>query len=526
MSTADFRVRGNVVAQGVGISYYSGSINAALGFVGNLTGSATSLTTPRTVSLTGDATASGSFDGSANLSLAAVLANSGVSAGSYGSSTQVVQFTANVKGLVTAASNVAIAFPVTTVAGRTGAIALTQADVSGTVASSTLGAANGVATLDSGGKVPTNQLPASVLGGLNFQGTWNASTNTPTLVSNVGTKGFYYVVATAGNTTINGNTNWTVGDQISFNGTTWDQIQGGSADVSSVFGRVGAIVMNSADVTTALGFTPYNATNPSNYISGNQSITFSGDATGTGTTAVSLTLANSGITAGTYSKITFNAKGIATGFSALLASDIPSLDWTKITTGKPTTLTGYGIVMTSGDVTTALGFTPITAAGAPVQSVAGRTGAVVLTSTDVGLSNVTNVSQVNKAGDTMTGALSAPGLTSTSGVNLGSTVIQKDLTPATSSTAGTKTLDSFSTSTFRSAKYTVQISQGTNFEALELLVVHDGTNSPVVEYARVTAGSDTAVTFDAVIAAGTLTLSYVQPAISTTVKAYRSSLAI
>ncbi len=28
---------------------------------------------------------------------------------------------------------------------------------------------------------------------------------------------------------------------------------------------------------------------------------------------------------------------------ALLASDIPTLDWSKITTGKPTTLAGYGI---------------------------------------------------------------------------------------------------------------------------------------------------------------------------------------
>jgi hypothetical protein len=41
-----------------------------------------------------------------------------------------------------------------------------------------------------------------------------------------------------------------------------------SAPVSSVFGRIGAVVMNSADVTSALGFTPYNATNPAGYITG------------------------------------------------------------------------------------------------------------------------------------------------------------------------------------------------------------------------------------------------------------------
>jgi len=47
--------------------------------------------------------------------------------------------------------------------------------------------------------------------------------------------------------------------------------------------------------------------------------------------------------AGTATKVTFNSKGLITRAATLLASDIPSLDWTKITTGKPTTLSGYGI---------------------------------------------------------------------------------------------------------------------------------------------------------------------------------------
>ena len=54
------------------------------------------------------------------------------------------------------------------------------------------------------------------------------------------------------------------------------------------------------------------------------------------------TLANV-VTAGTGTKVTYNAKGLVTGSSSLAASDIPSLDWSKITSGKPTTLAGYGI---------------------------------------------------------------------------------------------------------------------------------------------------------------------------------------
>ncbi|MEN9925184.1 MAG: hypothetical protein RL268_1310 [Pseudomonadota bacterium] len=93
-------------------------------------GSATKLATPRTFSITGDGTGSASFDGSANASIALTLANSGATAGTYGSATQVGQVAVDAKGRVTAASNVAITFPVTSVAGRTGAITITTSDVS------------------------------------------------------------------------------------------------------------------------------------------------------------------------------------------------------------------------------------------------------------------------------------------------------------------------------------------------------------------------------------------------------------
>ena len=66
------------------------------------------------------------------------------------------------------------------------------------------------------------------------------------------------------------------------------------------------------DISTALGYTPYNASNPANYISTNLPITLSGDATGTGTTAINVTLATSGVTPGTYSKVTVDAKGRVT----------------------------------------------------------------------------------------------------------------------------------------------------------------------------------------------------------------------
>jgi len=67
-----------------------------------------------------------------------------------------------------------------------------------------------------------------------YQGTWNASTNSPTIVSSVGTAGYYYVVATAGNTTINGVTGWVVGDWIAFNGSIWQKVPGASTGTVTI----------------------------------------------------------------------------------------------------------------------------------------------------------------------------------------------------------------------------------------------------------------------------------------------------
>jgi hypothetical protein len=78
----------------------------------NTTGSAATLTTGRTISLTGDVTyTSGSFNGSANVTGTATLANSGATAGTYGSSTDIPQIVVDVKGRITSVSNVAVSIP-------------------------------------------------------------------------------------------------------------------------------------------------------------------------------------------------------------------------------------------------------------------------------------------------------------------------------------------------------------------------------------------------------------------------------
>jgi hypothetical protein len=83
------------------------------------------------------------------------------------------------------------------------------------------GAVSGLATLDINGKIPAVQLTN---GALEYQGTWNASSNAPGLASGLGTLGNFYIVSTAGSTTIDGNSTWAAGDWILFNGTIWQRV--------------------------------------------------------------------------------------------------------------------------------------------------------------------------------------------------------------------------------------------------------------------------------------------------------------
>ena len=86
-----------------------------------------------------------------------------------------------------------------------------------------------------------------------FKGSWDANTNTPTLVSNIGTAGYEYIVSVAGTRNLgNGSKTYSVGDLLIYDGTNWAQIPGGNS-VTTFNTRQGAITLTSSDVTTALG---------------------------------------------------------------------------------------------------------------------------------------------------------------------------------------------------------------------------------------------------------------------------------
>jgi hypothetical protein len=150
------------------------------------------------------------------------------------------------------------------------------------------------------GKVQ-NQISALV-GGVMYEGTWNASTNTPTIVSSVGLKGDYYIVSTAGSTNINGITSWNIGDWIIFNGSTWDKVDNTDA-VSSVNGYTGAVSLVTSDVpeSGSLYFTNARAIGS----------TLTGYTSGSGVVAATDTILQA------IQKLNGNVSGLVTGVSSV-----------------------------------------------------------------------------------------------------------------------------------------------------------------------------------------------------------------
>lgn len=101
---------------------------------------------------------------------------------------------------------------------------------------------------------------------------------------------------------------------------TYQPVDADLTAIAALSGTSGILKKTAADTWTL---------DTSAYLTANQSISVTGDATGTGTTSIGLTLASVG-TAGTYTKVTTDAKGRVTSGTTLTATDIPTLTAAKI----------------------------------------------------------------------------------------------------------------------------------------------------------------------------------------------------
>ncbi len=166
-----------------------------------------------------------------------------------------------------------------TAAGTSATNAATSATNAATSANTAAAWAEGSPVGGQSAKYWANTAQAATTGTLVYMGSWDASTAYPANPN----KGHFYKVSVQGT---KGAITYRVGDHIIYNGSAWDQIDNAEF-VTSVAGRVGAITLDAGDIVSG----------------------------------------------------TFALARIPN----MDASRIPSLDWSKITTGKPTTLVGYGI---------------------------------------------------------------------------------------------------------------------------------------------------------------------------------------
>ena len=268
----------------------------------------------------------------------------------------------------------------------------------------------------------TNTSWSSVAGGLSYQGTWNASTNTPTLASGVGVNGYYYITATAGSTNLDGITDWQIGDWLMFNGTVWQKIDQSNL-VTSVNGQTGAVSLSTTNISegTNLYYTDARARAS---VSAGTGISYS-SATGVITNAapdqtVALTAGTGISTTGTYPNFTIantapdQTVALTQGGTTTITGTYPNFtissddqyDGTVTSVSGTGTVNGIslsGTVTASGSLTlggTLSGVDLTTQVTGTLPVANGGTGATTLTANNVLLGNGTSALQTVAPGTT------------------------------------------------------------------------------------------------------------------------------
>ena len=261
---------------------------------------------------------------------------------------------------------------------------------SGEVAAKTAAVVNAGTALATGDQIydfVTGQI-ANIPSGLSFEGSWNANTDTPSLAGTTPANGVFYIVSVAGNTNLDGITDWEVGDWAVYvsdgaGADAWQKIDNTSTLSGS--GTAGQLTYwtGTANVAGDAGLT-YNA--GSNNLEVGNNITAEGtvtDANGNGTQwteAYNNYVASAAVTGTTSKTMTFTQRDGGTFTAGWTDNDSGGTVTSIATTGPITggTITGSGTI----------GITTASAGTIGAGAVAAGTGISVAYSS--GIATVTN----------------------------------------------------------------------------------------------------------------------------------------
>ena len=328
------------------------------------TGTVNGITLTGTVTSTGSITLGGTLGGIGN----SQLTNSTISGISLGSNLAALTIGTGLSGT-----------------SYNGGTAATVAIANSGVTTGTYGSASVIPVITVNAQGQITNVSTQATNAPAYQGTWNASTNTPTLTSSVGTQSYYYVVSVAGTTNLDGVNAWNVGDWAIFSGTTWTKVPGSASESFTnltttnlaVTGLTGYTYANGASnltasttiPTTALSGTVSNAQLANSTISGISlgsslaALTIGTGLSGTsysGGTAATIAISNTAVTAGAYTNanITVNAQGQIT----LAANGSPGgvTTFSAGTTGFTPSTASTGAIVLAGTLNVANGGTGVT----------------------------------------------------------------------------------------------------------------------------------------------------------------------
>lgn len=167
----------------------------------------------------------------------------------------------------------------------------------------------------------------------------------------------------------------------------------------------------------------------------------------------------------------------------------------------------------------------VTAGGFDGGPLSGSSGS--FTQIDVsGIGTIATLDTNNGTIDFLSGTnINASGIVTASSYTIGLDV-GISTTRTTVATLSATTIDSFAVATYRSARVQVQITQGTDYQTSDVLIIHDGSTASVIEYASI-ATDDYLGTFTGLVSGGNCLLQInMSSASSATVKVLSQKITV